>query len=72
MKWSLKWLKSSNLFPGVYKISIKGVIKNNIWRKNMKFLIVAIAIVVVCFYIISACVISETSYIFDALDSNIH
>ena len=37
----------------------------------MKFLIVAIAIVV-CFYIISACVISETSYIFDALDSNIH
>lgn len=37
----------------------------------MKFLI-AVIIVTVGFYIVSACVISETSYIFDALDSNIH
>lgn len=51
-------------------MDIGGVIKNNIWRKNMKFLIAAI--VTVGFYIVSACVISETSYIFDALDSNIH
>ena len=36
----------------------------------MKFLITAI--VTVGFYIVSACVISKTSYIFDALDSNIH
>ena len=36
----------------------------------MKFLIAAI--VTVGFYIVSACVISETNYIFDALDSNIH
>lgn len=36
----------------------------------MKFLIAAI--VTVGFYIVSAYVISETSYIFDALDSNIH
>ena len=51
-------------------MDIGGVIKNNIWRKNMKFLIAAI--VTVGFYIVSACIISETSYIFDALDSNIH
>ena len=36
----------------------------------MKFLIAVI--VTVGFYIVSAGVISETSYIFDALDSNIH